>query len=148
MFIKVLKSAFQCKGHLSFLFPIGFDPPAVLSPASPKGSSEGSYSRVQGLPVFPWFHSDSRQRTHFIPDINCSFNCTVSFMGCAPGCILYRKHLSIYGRGGRLTQSKASKIWLSLASESDNFHPFVLCKLSVLCTIIDLYIIFISCHKC
>lgn len=44
------------------------------------------------------FNSYSTQHTNFISSGNCSFNCTVSFMGYAPGCVLYARHFSIYGQ--------------------------------------------------
>lgn len=46
--------------------------------------------------VLAWLNSYSTQHTHFISSRNCSFNCIVSFMGYAPGCVLYAKLLSIY----------------------------------------------------
>lgn len=44
------------------------------------------------------FNSYSAQHARFISTGNCSFNCTVSFMGYAPGCVLYARHFSIYGQ--------------------------------------------------
>lgn len=54
------------------------------------------YSEGLSNSLLAWFNSYSTQHTHFISNRNCSFNCIVSFMGYAPGCILYAKLLSIY----------------------------------------------------
>lgn len=60
--------------------------------------------------VLAWFNSYSTQHTHFISSRNCSFNCIVSFMGYAPGCILYAKLLSIYmWNGGKEKKSVTHK---------------------------------------
>lgn len=87
--------ALTCQLHL-VLLTLG-----VLS------KSPENYERLSDS-ALAQFNSYSTQHAHFISSRNCSFNCIVSFMGYAPGCILYAKLLSIYmwnggGRGEWLT---------------------------------------------
>lgn len=63
----------------------------LLKPAGPSPKPGAVLSPMQ-------FNSYSTQHARFICSGNCSFNCTVSFMGYAPGCILYARHFSIYGQ--------------------------------------------------
>lgn len=64
--------------------------------------------------VLAWLNSYSTQHTHFISSRNCSFNCIVSFMGYAPGCVLYAKLLSIYmwncEKEGKKKKKSAKKV--------------------------------------